>query len=126
MLAPHVTSLRVDLAMRFHGFFCNQLLASPSHEVSVMARLAARDMRSNTGSNLSVLRDWTGLDPWTVARGRLRAALVLTDKAVVPEADSWRIGYLQQLLTARLQAHYKADTLEEERLQSLIDSLVIN
>ena len=112
--------------MRFHGFFVNQLLASPSHEVSVMARLAARDMRSNTGSNLSVLRDRTGLDPWTVARGRLRAALVSTDKAVVPEADSWRIGYLQQLLTARLQAHYKADTLEEERLQSLIDSLVIN
>ena len=112
--------------MRFHGFFRGQLLASPSHEVAVVARLAARDIRSSVGNNLAVLRDRTGLDPWTVAPGRLRAALTAAGRAEVPEQDSWRIGCLQQLLTARLRAHYGADKEEEQRLQSLIDSLVVN
>ena len=43
----------------------------------------------------------------------------------MPEQDSWRLSYLRKLLAARLQAHY-ATSEEEERLQSLIDSVVIN
>ena len=126
VLAPEIPSLRVQLAMRFHGFFRAQLLASPSHEVAVLARLAARDVRSNTGSNLAELRARTGLDPWTVSRGTLRAALESTDRAEVAVMDRWRTGCLQQLLTARLQAFYRADSGEEQRLQGLINSLVIN
>ena len=43
-------------------------LASPSHEVVVVVRLVARDLRSNTGGNLAILRAaQTGLDPWMVA-----------------------------------------------------------
>jgi hypothetical protein len=124
VLAPHVASLRVSLLHRFVMFF-RGLLAGPSPEVAAVALLAARDLRSTLGSNLALVRELTGLDPWTAASSRLRAALEAVDRAEVPEQDSWRVGALQKLLTAWLQAHYVADKREEERLQGLIASLVI-
>ena len=125
VLAPHVPSLRVSLLHRSVGFF-HGLLASPSREVVVVALLAARDIRSNLGANLALVREETGLDPWVAGRTELRAALEAADLAPVPQQDSWRVPYLGKLLAARLQAHYAADSEEEQRLQSLIDSLVIN
>ena len=91
-----------------------------------MALLAARDLRSSLGSNLALVREETGLDPWVAGRAELRAALEAADRAPVPQLDSWRAPALVKLLTARLQAHYAADREEEGRLQGLIDSLVIN
>ena len=125
VLAPHVPSLRASLLHRAIGFF-HGLLASPSPEVTVVARLAARDLRSSLGANLALVREETGLDPWVARKGELRAALDAADLAPVPQLDSWRAPYLVKLLTARLQAHYMADKEEEQRLQSLINSLVIN
>ncbi len=90
------------------------------------ALLAARDIRSNLGSNLAQVKELTGLDPWVAGRGELRAALEAADQAPVPQLDSWRAPALEKLLSARLRAHYTADTWEEARLQSLIDSIVIN
>ena len=63
VLAPHVVSLRANLLSREVGFF-RSLLASPSNEVTVIALLAARDIRSNLGSNLALVRELTKLDPW--------------------------------------------------------------
>ena len=54
VLAPHVTSLRVNILTRFRGFFRSPL-DSPSWEVVVVARLAARDVRSTVGSNLRMI-----------------------------------------------------------------------
>ena len=125
VLAPHVPSLRASLLHRSVGFF-RGLLACPSQEVVVVALLAARDLRSNLGANLALVRQETGLDPWLAGRGELRAALQAADRAPVPQQDSWRVPYLGKLLAARLQAHYAAESEEERRLQSLIDSLVIN
>jgi hypothetical protein len=125
VLAPHVTSLQASLLHRAVGFF-RGLLASPSHEVTVVALLAARDLRSSLGSNLALVREATGLDPWEAGRGELRAALEAADRAPVPQQDSWRAPALMKLLTARLRAHYAADRGEEGRLQGLIDSIVIN
>ena len=62
LLAPHTVSPKISLMYRFHKFF-HSLLISPSSEVQFLARLAARDLRTNTGSNLAYLRDETGLDP---------------------------------------------------------------
>jgi hypothetical protein len=67
-----------------------------------------------------------GLDPWTAGRRELRAALEAADRAAVPDQDIWRVQALEKLLSARLKAHYSADTEEESRLQSLIDSIVSN
>ena len=125
VLAPHVTSLRASLLHRLVGFF-HGLLLSPSSEVRVTALLAARDVRSNLGANLALVRAETGLDPWTTGRGELQSALEAADRAPVPQQDRWRVPYLGKLLAARLKAHYAAESEEEQRLQSLIDSLVIN
>ena len=89
----------------------------------VVAMLAARDVRSNLGKNLSLVRETTGLDPWTARPGQLRAALNLRE---VPEMDQYRVPLLKKLLGQRLHAHYMADVKEEERLKALIDSLVLN
>ena len=102
------------------------LLASPSREVTVAALLAARDLRSNLGSNLALVQEVSGLDPWVAGRAHLRAALEAADRVPVPQQDAWRAPYLEKLLGARLQAFYSADKVEEKRLQELISSLVKN
>ena len=92
----------------------------------VVAMLAARDVRSNLGKNLSLVRETTGLDPWVARPGQLRAALNLSDRREVPEMEFYRVPLLQKLLGQRLQAHYMTNVEEEERLTALINSLVVN
>ena len=92
----------------------------------MVALLAARDLRSSTGSNLEMVRTMTGLDPWTVGRSELRSALDRALRRDVPDQDTWRAPYLQKLLASRLQAHYLADQKEVMRLEALINSLVAN
>ena len=123
VLAPHVPGLQASLLSRFVGFF-RGLLTSPSNEVTVIALLGARDIRSSLGSNLALIREMTGLDPWVVGRGQLRAALEAADMREVPMQDAWRVPYLKKLLAARLLAYYKAEEEEVEKLQELICSLV--
>ena len=107
VLGPHVGSLRASLLHREVGFF-HGLLASPSSEVTVAALLSARDLRSNVGANLALVREVAGLDPWLAGRRELRAALEAADRAPVPQQDSWRVQALQKLLTARLMANFNA------------------
>ena len=125
VLAPHVRSLRARLLLRFINFF-RALLTGPSREVTVVALLAARDKRSSIGANLAVVSELTKLDPWVSSIGELRNSLEEADRAKIPDRDEWRIPYLRKLLSALLEAKYSADSAEEERLQSLITSLVIN
>jgi hypothetical protein len=56
----------------------------------------------------------------------VKAALAVTGQVEVPAQDAWRVTYLQRLLTQKLEAHYKCEKEEEERLITLINSLVIN
>ena len=125
VLAPQVSSMKASLSSKFIGFF-HCLITSPSNEVMVVTMLAARDLRSNLGKNLSMVRETTGLDPWVARPGQLRAALNLSDRREVPEMELYRVPLLQKLLGQRLQAHYMADVEEEERLTALINSLVVN
>ena len=125
VLAPQVPSMKTSLLSKFVGFF-RSLITSPSSEVMVVAMLAARDVRSNIGKNLTLVRETTGLDPWVARPGQLRAALNLSDRREVPELDFYRVPLLQKLLGQRLQVHYMTDVEEEERLTALINSLVVN
>ena len=68
VLAPHVSSLRASLLHREVGFF-HGLLASPSREVTVAALISARDLRSTAGANLALVREVSGLHPWTGEKG---------------------------------------------------------
>ena len=125
VLAPHVGSLRASLLHREVGFF-HGLLASPSKEAMVAALLASRDIQSTVGANLALVKEVSGLDPWTAGKKELWAALEAAEQSPVPSQDRWRIPALDKLLTARLTAHFHADTEEEARLQLLIESIVIN
>ena len=126
VLAPGVISLRVNLLMRYRTFF-QSLLDSPSPEVQVAVRLAARDLRSSVGSNLAILRQESGgLDPWTVSAGKLKAALIKKETVAVPAQDEWRIPLLRQLLAQKLKHFYDGDKVKEESISRLIDSLVVN
>ena len=89
-------------------------------------RQAARDVQSSVGSNLALIRKESGgVDPWTSSPGQLKAALLKAEIVPVPAEDAWRIPYLRRLLTERTTHFYNGDTHEEERVQSLIDSLVV-
>ena len=112
VLTPGIPSLRVNLLVRFHTFF-RSLLVSPSPEVQVAALMAARDIRSSVGSNLALLREESGLDPWTCSTGQLRAALQQAEEVPVPEEDAWRVLYTWRLL----QHFYSGNTV------NLCDSL---
>ena len=78
------------------------------------------------GKNIKIIRDLTGLDPWTAPKQQLRSALESGLQTTVPEADFWRIRYLAKLLAERSEAYYRADEEEVGRLSSLMESLVTN
>ena len=67
VLAPHVASMMAILLHREVGFF-HGLLASPSSEMMAAALLAARDLWSTVGANLALVKEVTGLDPWSAGR----------------------------------------------------------
>ena len=124
VLAQNVTPLRYRLLSRFHTFFIS-LLDSPSMEVRVISRLAARDIRSNLGSNLCLLSEESGLNPWMSAPSLMKIRLRENGKSQPPSQDSWRVDYLPKLLAARQLAYYNCDQDEEIILSNIIDSLVI-
>ena len=104
--------------------FLSSLLNSPSPEVSVCARLCVRDVRTSLGSNIRYLRDMTGLDPWIAEKRSIMGRLHNEEQEVVPVQDEWRIGYLKELLTQRLEAKYGCEEDREQYLSELIHSLV--
>ena len=125
VLAPGITSAKVDILARFGGFF-RSLRKSPSHEVAVMANLVGRDLRSTTGKNLALLRDSSGLDPWVFGSARLKEELDKNLTADIPPEDQWRVRYLGSLLEQRQVKHYMGDKEGALQTQGLIDSLCVN
>ena len=55
--------------------------------MSVLSHIVARDVRITTGNNLHMIRDMTGLDPWSCLGHQVKK--VLGEKlAEVPHQDS--------------------------------------
>ena len=125
VLTPGVSSARADILARFAGFF-RALRKSPSSEVSVMANLVGRDLRSTTGRNLAYLQDCSGLDPWVFGSDRLKVEVTKKEAVDVPAVDEWRIPYLRKLLEQKQMLHYMGDKESEVSVTKLIDSLCIN
>ena len=92
-------------------------------EVSVLVHVVARDVRTTTGSNLQLVKDPTGLDPWS-SIGNLVKRVMGERLAELPEEDGWRIPYLGKLLEQRGEAYYQMKDTSE--LTELIDSLCLN
>ena len=125
VLTTGVQSLEQRILRNTVGFF-QSLIGCPCPEVAVLARIAARDIRSTLGKNIQKIRELTQLDPWSVRKTELHAALEQGLHIEIPKVDSWRPGCLANMLAARSQAFFRADEDEVVRLTSLIDSLVTN
>ena len=121
VIACGSTSAKVEIMARYCKFF-RSLHQSPSREVATLANLMARDIRSTTGGNLSLIAALSGKDPWTDSTGSMRAALEKAETVEVPHVDKWRVGYLGVLLEQRME--WQDD--EEKEMQTLIDSICVN
>ena len=62
LLSCDISPIKTDVLAKYVNFF-SSLRKSPSMEVSVLANIVARDIRTTTGSNLALVREVTGLDP---------------------------------------------------------------
>ena len=69
-----VSSFQEDLLSRWVKFY-QSCLTGPSPEVAVIARVAARDIRSSTGSNNRLILNTTGLDARTATSLQVRQKL---------------------------------------------------
>jgi hypothetical protein len=87
-----------------------------------VAGVAAAGLLAALLASLAIHTYWY----WTVSVGQLKAALVRAEAAPVPPVDPWRVPFLRRLLQERLQHHNNGSDKEEERVKSLINSLVKN
>jgi hypothetical protein len=91
--------------------------------VSVLSHIVARNVRTTTANNLHLIREMTGLDPWSCLGNKVKK--VLGDKpAEVPQQDSWRLLYLEMLLDQRGEMYYRME--DTTQLTELIDSICLN
>ena len=132
VLACDSTSAKTDIMARFCKFF-KALRRSPCWEVTVLANLMARDIRSTLGNNLRLINEYSNRNPWTDSFACIKVGLVTAETVDTPEADKWRIQadkwriqYLDLLQEQRQQWHYLGAEDEEAKLQKLVDSLCIN
>ena len=122
MLDCGVSHVRTDVLAKYVKFF-KSLRESPSVEVSVLAHIVARDVRTTTGSNIHHIKEMTGLDPWGCLGSQVRK--VMEEKlAVLPVQDEWRLPFLGKLLEQRGDKYYMME--DTTRLTELIDSLCVN
>ena len=88
--------------------------------------MAARDIRTNLGSNVALIREETKLDPWSTDKKTLKAVLMNLEMVEPEDEDIWRYQYLAKLLNERLFHQYCSNLEDETRVNLLINSLVIN
>ena len=116
-LAAGIPPLRNMVLGRF-PFFYQNLLRSPSVEVSVMAEVVARDARSTVAGNLSYLASLTHLDCSVESRAAVKLALPVKE---VPEKEAWRTGLLDILLRERADLEREAG--DTKRVNAMLASL---
>ena len=122
VLSCGISHVKTDIISKYVKFFLS-LRESPSMEVSVLSLIVARDVRTTTGNNLQLLREMTGLDPWSCLGHQVKK--VLGEKlAEMPQQDSWRLLYLQKLLEQRGEMYYRME--DTTQLTELIDAICLN
>ena len=87
----------------------------------LVANIVARDKASVTGRNLEMLREETGLNPWTAKPAQIRERL---PKKEVPQQDQYRLGLLEKYLSTRKVM--ESDMADTKEIGGLIDSLCVN
>ena len=72
----------------------------------MLARLGARDIRSNLGANLDHVRKETGLEPWCYGGQQIADEPREHNCAKILEMDGWRIPLLHKILVERQATFY--------------------
>ena len=121
-LSGGLVTVRRDVIARYAGFY-KSLLTSPCREVNILARMVAKDIRTTTARNLSLLEKESGGLTWSTSAHKIREELASREPDV-PRAYAWRIPYLGRLLEERDTLAYLGE--EVERVQELVDSLCVN
>ena len=125
VLACGGISAKVDILSRFCKFFLN-LRSSPCREVSILANLVARDVRSVTGNNVRLIMELSGCNLWSDSSVKVKAGLLEAELVICAREDSWRVSYLRSLLQHRQEWYYRGDKDQVAATQTLIDSLCVN
>ena len=120
LLAVNHVSTRRQVLSRYVKFF-RGLMSSRSKEVALVASVVSHDVRSTTGKNLYLIREETGLNPFTARPAQVRDRLKI---AAVPEQDTWRLGLLESYLSERRKLTSNLEDTDE--ITGLIDSLCTN
>ena len=122
ILSCGISHIRNDILSRYVTFL-KSLRHSPSVEVSVVVNLVSRDIRTTTGSNLDLIKELTGLDPWECTSREVKMVLAETYKEM-NNHDMWRIPYLGKLLALRGELH--SQLLDTNDVTNLINSVCVN
>ena len=124
VLASGMRSARTEILGRY-GKFCMGLRTSVSQEVRVLFNYVARDLQSTTAQNIKMVRDMSGLDPWTAVPWMLKEALFKKQLVDIPQQDVWKVEYLRSLLGQLQEAKQLVQKDRIDYIQDLIDSLVL-
>ena len=89
-----------------------------------MVRLSARDLRTSVGTNVRLIEEKTGLNPWIYGNSRVKANLIQNNISEFPKHEEWRLPLLDKYLCLRTFAYDNGDEEEEATLNGLIHSLV--
>ena len=90
-----------------------------------MFGVVQRYIRTVTGSNITMIRQETGLEPVSSSPWKVKLKL-LENMSRIANLDKWRVDYLAKLLTERGEAHYRVEDSAVLQLTALIDSLCTN
>ena len=123
VLSCGMTSARTDILGRYVKFLMG-LRSSLCQEVRVLFNIVARDLLSTTAKNIKFIQENSGLDPWAVALGRLRQALVTHQLVDIPHQEAWKVDYLSSLLRQLQEAKNLGQKDRLTYIQDLVDSLV--
>ena len=93
---------------------------SRSPEVCTIARIAAGDLRTTTGSNNRLISD-LGLDPYTATSAEVRDKIKESEPQETEEQMA-RLGLLLELLQRRGEDYYEGEEKDGE-INELIDFL---
>ena len=118
LLSCGFPSIRQQVINRYIKFF-RSLLASPSKEVAVIARIVAMNASSNTGANLLNIKLETNLSSWSAPLFKFKD--VIFRPSPIPDQDRWRLSLLPKYIDIRKKQ--LLDCSDTEFIDNLIESL---
>jgi hypothetical protein len=117
VLASGLRSAITEMLGRY-GKFCQGLRTSVSQEVRVLFNYISGDLQCTTAWYLKMVRNKSGLDPWTYVPWKLKEALFKKQLVDIPQQDLWKVHYLIYLLG---QLQVAKQLVQQDRIDYIQD-----